>query len=409
MNKLLNKFFAHKKPRRVYLDYAATTPVRPEVLAAMLPYFSEVYGNPSAVHGEGLEAKRVVEEARTSLARTLRVRASDVVFTSGGTESNNLAIYGTLRDLKQRGVAFSDMEIISTRIEHPSIAEVLKQVAEMGCRVKYVDVDSDGFVDRKHLAELLSAKTVLVSLAYVNSEIGVIQDVRHLSRVIKAFNKAQQTQIKFHLDACQAPLWLPIQLDALGVDLLSLDAGKCYGPKGVGVLAFTHRVALESVMLGGSQEKGLRAGTENVPLIVGCSKAIELAQAGYEERSAAIAALRDHFIAELTKNIPDCTLNGSVEARVANNINLSIKGIDTEFAVIHLDKHGIAASTKSACSGADGGGSSVVREISGDEERARSTIRFSLGESTKQADLDRTVNILKEHVEKMREFQKTLT
>ena len=404
LGQLKTAFLGFKKPVWIYLDYAATTPVKAEVFLMMKPYFSDHYGNPSAVHQAGLLAKVAVEDARTSVSRTLRVRHTDVLFTSGGTESNNLAVIGTLRYLNNQGVPFKEMEIISTQIEHPSISVALEYLKELGVVVHYVAVDADGLVDQQNLVELLSKRTVLVTLAYVNSEIGVVQDVKRISRTIKSYNQTHNKKIRFHLDACQAPLWLPIQLDSLGIDMISLDAGKCYGPKGVGVLAFTHQVKFLNITFGGSQEKGLRAGTENVPLIVGCAKALELAQTDYVKRSAATAALRDHLIHKLTTEIPDCLVNGSRSARVANNVNVSIIGIDTEYAVVYLDKQGIAASTKSACSGADGGGSSVVRVITGNEERALSTIRFSLGEETSQNDIEQVGKILREHINKMREF-----
>lgn len=375
----------------------------------MLPYFSEVYGNASAVHQEGVSAKAAVEEARTSLGRTLRVRPSDVIFTSGGTESNNLAIDGVLRALRATGRSYADMEIISTRVEHPSVSEVLRHVADLGVTIKYADINEEGLIDVNHFKALLSEKTVLATMAYVNSEIGVIQPVKKLTRAVKLFNAEHDTNILVHLDAAQAPLWLPVQLDSLGCDLLSLDAGKCYGPKGVGILATRHGVKLLPIMLGGSQESGLRAGTENTPLIVGCVKAIVRAQEEWESRSERVRSLRDSFITDLESAIDGVLVNGSRTERVANNINISIPGIDTEFAVISLDQAGIAASTKSACSGADGGGSTVVREMSDDDARAQSTIRFSLSEASTTADLQKTTQVLKDHIIKMRDFHKNLT
>lgn len=398
-----------KNAQRIYLDFAATTPVSGEVKAAMQPYFSEIYGNPSAVHREGVVSKMAVEDARTSLGRTLRVRPSDVVFTSGGTESNNLAMYGTLRHIISAGRKYSDLEVITTRIEHPSISEVMNDLVELGVQVSYLDVDEEGLINPQQLETLLNPHVALVTLAYVNSEVGVIQPVRHLARVIKAFNQENGTKVCLHLDACQAPLWLPVQLDSLGCDLLSLDAGKCYGPKGVGVLAKRHHVALAPTMLGGSQEGGLRAGTENVPLVIGSAIALNKAQSQCEINQAKISQLRDYMIESLQRALPDCVVNGPRVDRVANNVNISIPGIDTEFAVISLDVAGVAASTKSACSGADGGGSTVVRVMTGDEVRAHSTIRFSLGTSTTKAEIDTAVSILQAHVKQMQTFQKTLT
>lgn len=397
---------------RIYLDHAATTPVRPEVFSMMKPFFSEQYGNPSSVHAEGVRANKAIEAAREKVARSLEVRPSDITFTSGGTESNNIALLGHIEYLiHEAEVAPKDIEIVSTTVEHPSIGKVLKWIEKHGVTVQYAPIDEEGRVIVHEFEKLLSHKTRLVSIAYVNSETGVVQDIGKIARTVHAFEKAHDGEILVHTDACQAPLWLPCELGRLGVDMLSLDAGKCYGPKGVGVLVHRTRAraSLAPTTYGGSQESGLRPGTENVPLIVGCAEAIRLAQNAWQSRSETVAPLRDTMIDTLLKTIDGAVLNGSREHRVANNINISIPGIDAEFAVVKLDSEGIAASTRSACSGADGAGSSVVRTMSGAEARAKSTLRFTLGEDTTTSEINKTVAVLTAHVEMTRSFQKTLT
>lgn len=404
---LFQSFFT-PKDTRIYLDHAAATPVRTEVLAVMAPYFSVHYGNPSAIHAEGQHARSAIEDARTTLARILKVRVEDIIFTGSGTESNNLALSGILQyHVEERGKKFEELHVISTKTEHPSILRVLEHLSACGASVDFAAVDEEGRIDVKHFESLFNEQTVLVTFAYANSEIGVVQDVKRLSRIVKKYNTDHKTHVLTHLDASQAPLWLPVEMDMLGVDLMTLDAGKCCGPKGVGVLAKRHDVDLKGVLLGGGQEFGFRAGTENTALIVGCVKAIEVAVREMTSRSAVVAALRDVMIKELL-TIPGAILNGSREYRIANNVNISIPGLDSEFAVVTLDAKGIASSTKSACSGKDSSGSAVVREISNDEARARSTIRFSLGETTKRKEIAYATSTLRTHVEKMNAHIATL-
>ncbi len=420
-----------KNEKRIYLDYAAATPVRGEVLEAMQPYFSDIFANPSAIHEEGVRARKAVDDARSAVAAILKIRSEEITFTSGGTEANNLAIFGVVdaalaqekRGMRQSGglsqdlardvrseangdlrqvdsVGTMDIEIISTAIEHPSVLEALAALETHGVKVHFVPVDREGRIDVSEFSTLLSPKTLLVTFAYVNSEIGVVQDVRRIVRAVRSAEKDEQ-RIWVHIDASQAPLWLPCAMDSLGVDLMTLDAGKCYGPKGVGVLAHKRQVPLQSHFFGGDQEGGLRPGTENVPLIIGFAKAFEIAQARHKERADKVGALRDFFFEELKRAIPETLINGSQTERVANNCNISSPGIDGEFAVVTLDVHGIAASTRSACAGGKGGGSHVVAAITGDQERANSTIRFTLGEETTKEDVLRTAEVLSKHAIEM--------
>lgn len=382
---------------RVYLDYAAATPIRHEVLEVMRPYFSDVFANPSAIHEEGQRARRAVDDARTRVARLLRVRPEEVTFTSGGTEANNLAIFGIVDAALAEGKRSEDIEIVSIGIEHPSILEALASLEARGMTVHLAPVDHEGRIDLAMFEAMLSAKTLLVTFAYVNSEVGVIQDVRTIVRLVRKKEKTDR-KIYVHLDASQAPLWLPCAIDMLGVDLMTLDAGKCYGPKGVGALAHKRYAPLRANFFGGGQEGGLRPGTENVPLIVGCAKALEIAQMRYKERAEEVGALRDVFFDALQKAIPGILVNGSRDHRVANNCNISVPDIDGEFAVVTLDNAGIAASTRSACAVGKASGSHVVAAITGDVKRAHNTIRFTLGEETTQSDVLRATQVLSEYV-----------
>jgi cysteine desulfurase len=396
MLRLFNKL-KHGTPTvsRVYLDYAAATPVLPQVIEAMAPYQSVEFGNPSAIHHEGVQARQAVEAARTAVATTLHIQPSSVTFTSGGTESNNLAISGVVAALHHRGVAYTDMEIITTAIEHPATLQTVEYLALAGVTVQYVGVNAVGRVDLNRLATLLSVRTVLVTIAYVNSEIGTIQDLGGVARVIKKHNRTTGALTLLHTDAAQAPLWLPCSLNQLGVDLLSLDAGKFGGPKGIGVLARVKGTQLRTVVHGGGQEASLRPGTEPVALVVGFALALTLAQDDWKERQEKVAAIRDYFFKKLTNTMPALIINGPLgQDRVANNVNVSISRLDSEFAVISLDVAGIACSTKSACSSAGGGESTVVMAISNDKARASSTLRFTLGPDTTKEEIDRTVTIL---------------
>ncbi len=403
----LSRLFSPKQ-RTIHLDYASTTPVREGVLRVMLPYFSDEWANPSAIYKAGVRVREVVESARERVARKLRVRASGVLFTSGGTESNNHALFGYIEALRASGRAYTDMEIMSTEIEHASILEACAVLEERGVTITYVSLTGDGLINHAEFKSRLSPRVVLISFAYVNSEIGVVQDVKRITRTVREVNKETGANIRVHLDSAQAPLWLPCEMDMLGVDMLSLDSGKCYGPKGAGVLALRHGVTLAPFMHGGGQEGGLRSGTENVPLIVGCAEALTRAQELWEARSEKVRALRDYMFNLLEKEIPGVCINGSREARVANNVNISIPGIESEFAVITFDHNGINASTKSACGASSGSGSAVVRTLTNDDARATSTIRFTLGEETTKSDIEKAVQVLKEHVEKTREFNEVL-
>ncbi len=389
--------------KRVYLDYAAATPMTEAAVAAMTRFLRDDFGNPGGIHLEGVRAKRALEEFRTTVARILEVQDTGVVFTSGGTESNNLALRGVLKSLHQEGRPYSQMTVLSTKLEHPATLRTLDVLERMGVVVRYVPVRDDGRLDIAALRSAVDASVVLVTLAYVNSEVGVITPCREVRRVLDEKEKEFGTSILLHVDAAQAPLWLPCQLARLGADLLSLDGGKCGGGKGVGALVMKKGVTIDPLLRCGGQEMGLRPGTEPVHLIAAFATALTEAQENWQSRSEAVAVVRDYAFEQMQKRIPTAVVNGPVgDARVANNIHISIPGIDAEFAVITLDAHGIAASTKSACSSKGGGASAVVLAMTGDEMRAASTLRFTLGPDTTTHDIDRMLDVLTKHLATLR-------
>jgi cysteine desulfurase len=390
------------KPQRVYLDYAAATPLSAAAFAAMRPYLEGNFGNPSAVHAEGQMARQAVESARESIALAVQVRPEYVTFTGGGTEGNNLAIFGLIESARKEGKLYSQMEVISTKIEHPSIAVAMNRLVEMGVAVQYVDVDETGKVILAHLKELLNKNTVLVSVSYANSEIGTVQPLHAIKKAMNEAEKAKDAQIYLHVDGAQAPLWLSCQSSTVGADVLVLDFAKCNGPKGVGAIVRSRRVQLVSAVYGGGQENGLRPGTENVPGIVGAAVAFAEAQQSWKSRAESVTQVREAGIEILKKAIPTLVVNGPAgNDRLANNINVSIPGLDTEFATVVLDSKGFAVSTKSACAGAGGGESTVVKETTGDPTRSASTLRFSLSPETTVEDIQNLTQALKTHVAQM--------
>lgn len=397
---MFGKLFKQSK-KRIYLDYAAATPVRPEVMDVMMPFFSERFGNAGGVHAQGRGAKSALTKARAETATVLRVRPSGIIFTGSGTESNNIALLGCIEQKRKEGKDYQQMEVVTSAIEHASILRICAHLEVLGVKVHYLIPDTEGIVSIESLTSTLTPHTVAVALGYVNSEIGVVQPLAKLARIVRAKEKEFGTHVHIHVDGAQAPLWLPCALDALMCDSLALDAGKCYGPKGVGVLACTHGTQLAPILFGGAQESGLRAGTENIPLIVGAVKAFTIAQKHYKERAEKVSVLRDSFFAQLLL-IDGVVVNGSKTARVANNVHVSVPGVESEYAVVVLSEKGIDAATKSACGGARGEGSAVVRTLYNDSLRALSTIRFTLGEETTMKELEQVTLILTEHVRKTR-------
>ena len=364
----------------------------------MKPYWSEGFGNPGSITKIGVKAREAVENSRKIIAECLNARPQEITFTSGGTESNNLAIFGVVNDLVKKGVKIFDMHFITTNIEHSSVTECFKELGRRGGKVDYLKVNEKGIVEPKDLRKIIKPNTVLVSIGYANNEIGTIQLIREIAKEIRHARKTNPALL-FHTDASQAGLYLNLNVLELGVDLLTLDAQKIYGPKGVGILFVKAGVEISPIIFGGGQEKGLRSGTENVPLIVGMANSLEVSRKDFTKKADKIKIVRDYLWQKIQKEIPEAILNGDLENRLPNNLNISILGIDSEFTVLCLDEAGIVCSTKSACNH-DEDGSFVVRALGKSEELSKSTLRFSLGDDVTKNEVDYVVKILKNIVQK---------
>ena len=374
------------KKRSVYADAAAATPLTDEAKTRLVELL-DVYANPGGLHTEGVDAKNILKEARKEAASTIGAHADEIVFTASGTESNNLAIKGTLASYGAQSPS-----VITLSSEHPSVLEALRESEREGVAVSCVSVDGEGVVSLEVLESKLSEKTVLVSVALINSEIGVIQDVRAIAKLLRAERKKRETAgnklpILFHIDGSQAPLWLKLKVDEMHPDLMTLDGQKCGGPKGVGLLYVRRGVVLRPQINGGGQEKGIRAGTENIPLIASFARALSIAQSNCEENTKRVGALRDELLQSIQKNISSVVVNGSMEHRVANNLNISIPGLLGEMAVIALSAKGVAASTRSACSTTDEDASHVLEAIGADAARAKAALRFTLLPTASSSDI----------------------
>ena len=410
---LHKKLLSRGQGVRVYLDNASTTPINKEVKKKMDKYMTEEFGNPNSIHSLGVIAKKAIENARKNVTTAFNSHPDEIIFNSGGTEGNNTAIFGVFNRLRKNGIKYSDMRAITTNIEHSSVLECFKELESRGVVVDYVPVDENGIVDPKKIKELLKPETVLVSVMYANNEIGTIQPIKEIAKVIRNFKKnlssasspLQPTTYHlqpipyplFHTDACQAPLFLNLNVQELGVDLMTIDGQKIYGPKGVGALFIKRGVMIEPIIYGGGQEKGLRSGTENVPLIVGLAKAIEIAGKNRIKNSERISEVRDYGIRKIEEKIPRAVLNGDRIKRLPININISIPGMDPEFVVLQLDEGGIVCSTKSACL-KDESVSYVIAALGKDEKYSQSSLRFSLGLNATKKDMDYLVKMLTEFV-----------
>ena len=367
--------------KKIYLDNNATTPLHPEVLEAMLPGLRENYGNPSSIHSFGRSARVQLDEAREKVACLINAHSSEIIFTSGGTEANNLALLG---------VAFKDKEkkIITSKIEHPSVLNPCRQLEEQGVEVHYLDVDGSGRIDMDDLEAQITESTALISLQHANSETGVLQNIKIASEI------ARNKGILFHTDAVQSVAKIPFDLKNYPVDLLSISAHKFYGPKGVGALYLRKGTpALFSPLCGGNQEKKRRGGTENVAGIMGFGKACELANENISETSK-LADLRDYFQNRVCELIPRTELWGDKANRLPNTLNLGFDGVAGDTLLIALDIEGVAVSTGSACSSGTGLPSPVLRAMGIPNDKINSSIRFSLGSSISKSDLDLVVGAL---------------
>ena len=363
--------------KRIYLDYASTTPTDPKVIEAMQPYFFDKFGNPSSIHSFGQEAKKGIEDAREGLASFIGAKPEEIIFTSGGTESNNSAIFGVSCALEKKG-----NHIIATAIEHHAISEPCKLLEKKGFKVTYVGVDNLGIVSCEDIKKAITDKTILVSVMHANNEIGTIEPIAEIGKITR------DKGISFHTDAVQTVGHIPVNVDDLNVDLLSLSGHKFYGPKGVGALYVRRGTRIERFLHGGDQEKGRRASTHNTPGIVGLDKAIELCQDKMEEEVKFQMRLRDKLIKEIPSRIPDVYLNGHPQQRLPNNVNFSIKYIEGESILLNLDMLGIAASTGSACTSTSLEPSHVLLAIGLSHEIAHGSLRLTLGRWTKEDDID---------------------
>lgn len=375
----------NREEPRIYFDHASTTPLDQEVLDVMLPFLKSNFGNASSVHWFGQVAAVAVENARRQTADFLGCRPNEIYFTSGATESNNLVIRG----LPQKG-----QHIIVSQIEHPSILEPAKLVERQGIEVTYLPVDQRGLISSADLKSAIKDNTVLVSVMYVNNEIGTIQPITEISQLLQESNETREHKIFFHTDAVQAANYCDLKVDNLGVDLLSLSAHKIYGPKGIGLLYRKSTVALEPLIAGGGQEYGLRSGTLNVSGIVGFGKAIEMAEQAKAEEARKISELRDYLISAVLKKIPTAKINGDLIKRVANNANFSFPGSEGETILMLLDQCGLAVSSGSACSSGSLDPSHVLLALGLDNETAKASVRITLGRTNDKKQIDKLVKEL---------------
>ena len=386
-----------EQPRMVYMDHAATTPVRPEVMEAMLPYFTHRFGNASSLYTLAQESRRAVDEARESVARVLGCRTSEVVFTSGGSESDNTALKGAVSALKQTG-----NHIITTSIEHHAILHTCQYLEDTGFRVTYLPVDRDGLVDTEDVLKAVTEETILVSVMLANNEIGTIQPVADMARGVKEIAKKLGRTIVFHTDAVQAAGFMDIDVNALGVDMLSLSSHKFYGPKGVGVLYVRRSTPFTPQQFGGAQERQRRAGTENVPGIVGTAVALKLASEERESSSEHCLRLRDSLVQGIQERIERVHLNGHATLRLPNNINFSFDGVEGEPILLGLDFAGTAASSGSACTSGALEPSHVLLALGLPADLAQASLRLTLGKDNTQEDVEHVLRVLPELVGRLR-------
>lgn len=377
--------------KRIYLDNAATTKLSAEVLQEMMPYMTERFGNPSGIYDVATEAQSALQKARKEIATTLQCNENNIYFTSGGTEADNWALKSVAENYAHKG-----KHIITTKIEHHAILNTCSYLEKKGYEITYLDVDEQGIVNVEQLRQKLRPDTILVSVMMANNEIGTLQPTKEIGRVL------QSHPALFHTDAVQAYGHIPIAIQEIGVDLMSASAHKFHGPKGAGFLYVGDNVQISSFLHGGKQERGLRAGTENVSAFVGMGKAASLAHENMEQTQRKVASLRDYMIHRIEQEISYCHLNGSRKKRLANNVNFSFQFVEGEALVILLDMEGICASAGSACSAGQTVASHVIQATGIPLAVARGTIRFSLDENTTKEEIDETITVLKRILDKNR-------
>ena len=375
----------------IYLDYAATTPADPAVVQAMIPYFHDAFGNPSAIYSYGQEAKSAVEKARSSVAILIGARDEEIVFTSGGTEADNFAL---------KGVAFANQKkgnhIITSAIEHHAVLESCKFLGKMGFKTTYLPVDHFGLVNPDDVKKAITDKTILISIMHANNEIGTIQPIAEISKV------AREANVYLHTDAVQTAGHIPTDVNELGVDLLSMSAHKLYGPKGVGVLYIRKGTKLATFMHGGGQERGRRASTENVPGIVGFGKGGEIAKPELDVEMIRLTNLRNKLISGILNKIDHTHLNGHPVKRLPNNVNISVEFVEGESMCLNMDMAGICASTGSACSSGSLEASHVLLAIGLQHVQAHGSLRFTLGKWTTEEEINQVLEVLPRIVTKLR-------
>lgn len=392
------------KKNLIYFDHAATTHTESRVWRAMKPYFDRHFGNAGSLHEFGRDSQAGLAWARQRTACFLGAEPKEIVFTGSGTESDNLAVLGTVRSHADVG-----RHLISTNIEHKAVLNPMKKLAEEGFQVDLLAVDRQGLVSVDDLAEKIGDQTVLISIIYASNEIGVIEPVSRIGQLVSEVRRSRKergvrTPLVFHTDACQAAGYLPMKVDELGVDLLTLNGSKVYGPKGIGVLYVRKGVKLDPLMFGGDQENGLRPGTENVPGAVGLGEALRMVEEFRDKEAVRQTELRDLFIERLTGEIPGVVLNGHPTERMPNNINVSVLGVEGEAMVLWLDKHGIAASTGSACDSRHLEPSHVIMALGGGFEHAHGSLRLTLGRKTTRKEIDRFMEVFPGIVDKLRKM-----
>ena len=384
--------------REVYLDHSASTPVDPRVVEAMLPYFGEIYGNPSAAHRQGRRAEQAIEDARETIAAILKCRPSEIIFTSCGTESDNLAIRGAAWNARRRGLS---SRLITSPVEHSAVTNTLRQLQEfMHFETEIVPVDKHGQVDKSAYESSCEKGGALVSIIYANNELGTVQDLSSLSQI------AHNHNMLFHTDAVQAGGQLSLDVESLGVDMLSLSAHKFYGPKGVGMLYVKDGIELASSQSGGSHERGRRAGTHNTAFIVGMAKALELAHTENTARLAHFRAMRDLLIQGVLDRVPGSALTGHPTKRLPSHASFILPGIDANALLMHLDMHGIAASSGSACKTGNPEPSEILLGVGYTREQATSGLRLSVGIHTSEGDIHYAIDVLAEAAEKLSLIQR---
>ena len=375
--------------RLVYCDHSATTPVKAEVLTEMLPYFKENYGNPSAIYSLGRKTSKAINTSREKVAKAINSKEKEIYFTSCGSESDNLAIKGIAYANKEKG-----NHIITSKIEHHAVLNTCKTLEKQGFEVTYINVSSEGIIDLEELKNSIKENTILISIMFANNEIGTIQPIKEISKIAKEKN------IIFHTDAVQAIGNIKIDVQELGIDLLSMSAHKFYGPKGVGALYVKEGIEFERIQDGGHQENNKRAGTENVAGIVGLGKAIEIANENIENYNCKLIKMRNYFVSEIRSNYPDSKINGSLEYRLPGNVNVSFPNIDGEELLLKLDSYNICASAGSACNSGSVEPSHVLKAIGLDEKYIQGTVRFTFGEENTINDINYVLENLKKAITK---------